>query len=204
MTKTNEATQKRLDMHKALRADMLSQPYEEKNCTISVIKANIYALLITLPFIIPLFILYLSIWGEFIFTGDLATFVIVMVAFFISIPVHEAIHGFTFAAFCQNGLKSIHYGILWTSLTPYCHCSEPLKFKHYITGGLMPFIILGLGITSLAIILGNSFLLLLGLLNILAAGGDLLIAVYLLKYRDAVIIDHPTDIGFAAYIQKDA
>ena len=204
MTKTNEATQKRLDMHEALRADMLSQSYEEKNCTISVVKANIYTLLITLPFIIPLVILYLSIWGEFIFTADLATFVIVMAAFFISIPVHEAIHGFTFAAFCQNGLKSIHYGILWNSLTPYCHCSEPLKFKHYITGGLMPFLILGLGITSLAIILGNDLVLSIGLLNILAAGGDLLIAVYLLKYRDAVIIDHPTDIGFAAYIQKDA
>ena len=204
MTKTNQAKQKRLNMHEALRADMLSQSYVEKNCTISVVKANIYALLITLPFTIPLFILYLSIWNEFIFTVDLATYIIVMAAFFISIPVHEAIHGFTFAAFCQNGLKSIHYGILWSSFTPYCHCSEPLKFKHYITGGLMPFLILGLGITSLAVILGNDLVLLIGLLNILAAGGDLLIAVYLLKYRDAVIIDHPTDIGFAAYIQKDA
>ena len=204
MTKTNEAKQKRLDMHEALRADMLSQPYEEKNCTISVVKANIYTLLITLPIIIPLIILYISIWGEFIFTVDLATFAIVMAAFFISIPLHEAIHGFTFAAFCQNGLKSIHYGILWNSLTPYCHCSEPLKFKHYITGGLMPFLILGLGISSLAIILGNDLIFSIGLLNILAAGGDLLIAVYLLKYRDSVIIDHPTDIGFAAYIRKDA
>ncbi|MGM9951177.1 MAG: DUF3267 domain-containing protein [Lysinibacillus sp.] len=146
MTKTNEAMQKRLIMHEALRTDMLSQSYEEKNCTISVVKANIYTLLITLPFIIPLIILYVSIWGEFIFTVDLATFAIVMAAFFISIPVHEAIHRFTFAAFCKNGLKSIHYGILWNSLTPYCHCSEPLKFKHYITGGLMPFIILGLGV----------------------------------------------------------
>lgn len=204
MTNTNEATQKRLDMYEALRADMLSQSYKEKNCTISVVKANIYAILITLPFIIPLYILYLSIWGEVIFIVDLISMGIFFATIFISIPIHEAIHGFTFAAFCQNGLKSIHYGILWNSLTPYCHCSEPLKFKHYITGGLMPFIILGLGITSLAIILGNSFLLLLGLLNILAAGGDLLIAVYLLKYRDAVIIDHPTDLGFTAYIRKEA
>ena len=204
MTKTNEATQKRLMMHEALRDDMLSQSYEEKNCTISVVKANIYALLITLPFIIPLYILYLSIWGEVTFIVDLKSMGVFFAAIFISIPIHEAIHGFTFAAFCQNGLKSIHYGILWNSLTPYCHCSEPLKFKHYITGGLMPFIILGLGITSLAIIIGNSFLLLLGLLNILAAGGDLLIAVYLLKYRNAVIVDHPDKIGFIAYQRKEA
>ncbi len=68
----------------------------------------------------------------------------------------------------------------------------------------MPFLILGLGISSLAIILGNDTVLSIGLLNILAAGGDLLIAVYLLKYRDAVIIDHPNDIGFIAYIRKDA
>ena len=204
MTKTNEATQKRLNMHEALRADMLSQSYEEINCTISVVKANIFAILVTLPFIIPLFLLHISLREETVFSVDLISMSIFFAAIFISIPVHEAIHGFTFAAFCKNGLKSIQYGILWNSLTPYCHCSEPLKFKHYITGGLMPFIILGLGITSLAIILGNSFLLLLGLLNILAAGGDLLIAVYLLKYRDAVIIDHPTDLGFTAYIRKDA
>ena len=68
----------------------------------------------------------------------------------------------------------------------------------------MPFLILGLGNTSLYIILGNNLLRFLGLLNILAAGGDLLIAVYLLKYRNAVIVDHPDKIGFIAYKHKEA
>jgi hypothetical protein len=67
---------------------------------------------------------------------------IVLIALTIGIILHE-LHGITWAKYTKDGFKSIRFGVLWKFLTPYCHCKEPLV-KHYIIGGIMPAIVLGL------------------------------------------------------------
>lgn len=47
--------------------------------------------------------------------------------------------------------------------------------------------------------LESGLLLALSLFNVFAAGGDLTIVILLLKHRDKVIIDHPTECGFIAF-----
>lgn len=49
------------------------------------------------------------------------------------IVAHEAIHGIFWAAFAKRGFRSIRFGFLWKKLTAYCHCSEPLEVRPYIT-----------------------------------------------------------------------
>ena len=76
---------------------------------------------------------------------------------------------------------------------------KPLTFGKYLLGGLMPFLVLGLGLFLVALFAKNEMLLLCSLYNILCAGGDTTIACILLKHRHAVIIDHPTECGFWAF-----
>lgn len=88
---------------------------------------------------------------------------------------------------------------MWKEVTPYCCCSEPLSFKGYILGGLMPFLVIGIGMFIIALVLGNNMIFILSMFNILGASGDLTIALMLLKCRKSVIIDHPTKCGFVTF-----
>lgn len=54
----------------------------------------------------------------------------------------------------------------------------------------------------LAIILGNSLILFIAVLNILASGGDTTIAIKLFKYiqkKDVLILDHPREVAFVKF-----
>lgn len=72
----------------------------------------------------------------------------------------------------------------------------------YIFGCLFPVFILGAGLYAVAFATGNATILWLALLNILAAGGDILIALMAAKYvgKKTYVLDHPTDCGFMAYL----
>lgn len=66
----------------------------------------------------------------------------------------------------------------------------------------MPLIILGFIMFVISLLTGSGPVLLISLVNIFSAGGDIAIAIMLLKYRhkNAIILDHPTDCGFIAFI----
>ena len=81
----------------------------------------------------------------------------------------------------------------------YCHCKEPLEPGKYLFGCLFPGTVLGIGIYVAAFATGSNFLLWVSLFNVLAAGGDLLIAWYARKYRTGYVLDHPTECGFVIF-----
>jgi hypothetical protein len=116
------------------------------------------------------------------------------------IILHELIHGLVWARFAKNGFKSIRFGVMWKMLTPYCHCKEPLKIKHYIIGASMPGILLGIIPSSIALFNGNFSLLLFGILFTVSACGDLLIIHLLRKEKmDDLALDHPSEVGCFVY-----
>ncbi len=194
---------KRVDNFLYQREIMLNQGYKAHNGTISIIKANLMVFVTAGPFALLAVLIYLLLYGEIINYDNLniASYNITLFLFIISIPVHEFLHGFTWHFYCKEKWKSIHFGVMWKYLTPYCHCKEPLKFGGYLLGVLMPFFILGIGGSILGILLQNALLLFFGILNILAAGGDTTIALMLRKFRKAIIIDHPNECGFVAFMK---
>ncbi|WP_256003431.1 DUF3267 domain-containing protein [Pedobacter deserti] len=116
------------------------------------------------------------------------------------IVVHELIHGLAWALFASSGFRTIRFGILWKSLTPYCHCTEPLRLRHYQIGAAAPGIILGIIPTLIAILTGSISWLAFGLFFTLAAGGDLLIILMLRnESKQSFIQDHPNKIGCLVY-----
>lgn len=112
--------------------------------------------------------------------------------------VHELIHGIAWSAFCENGFKSIKFG--FNKGMPYCHCESPLRKNRYIVGAIAPLVVLG-GILFIASLFFQSDLLfLLTQINILSAGGDLLIIVKAAKVeKNAYLIDHPNLPGFVSF-----
>jgi hypothetical protein len=168
---------------------------------IEVGKANRQALLMLLPItalaVVPFVLIngFEPLVNGIIFLKHHQLYI--LVAFLVLILIHEGLHGVTWAFFAKNGFKSISFGIKWSHLTPYCHCSEPLKRNHYILGGIMPGLITGILPMFFAIVSANGWLILASIFITATAGGDFLVLRRVLKYPpDYIFIDHPKEIGF--------
>lgn len=112
------------------------------------------------------------------------------------IVLHELIHGATWAIFARRGFRSIRFGVLWKYATPYCHCKEPLKIKHYLAGAITPAIFLGFMPAIYGVVVGWFSVMFFGMIFIVAAIGDFMI-FRLLMHEDGndYAQDHPSEAG---------
>jgi len=171
-------------------------PETRKDYTLDIGKVNLYALLL----VVPITAIYL---GPFLLIWDFETFEVgrkqfmglFVFVFIFGIIIHELLHGATWALFAKRGFRSIKFGI--NTLTPYCHCKEPLRVKHYKIGGAMPLIVMGIVPAVAGLILGNGLFLSLGIFFTWTAGGDI-IALYMLRKlnKETRVADHPEKMGF--------
>jgi hypothetical protein len=201
MSKSETKKRDRIENYELLRTEMANRGYKEKICTISVLKANILAIIITVPIIAVCLAIYNNKWDGGTFSLSpfrILLFLIILIACFV---IHEVLHGLTWGLFCKQKWRSIHLGVMWNQLTPYCHCKEMLNWGSYILGGTMPLIVLGIGLFISAFLLGNMMLLVISLINILTAGGDITIVFMLLKHKNALVFDHPTECGFIVFFE---
>lgn len=163
--------------------------------------ANLLAFILAIPILAIILVPFVLIWDYETFeTGKDAFmdyFFLIIVG---GIIIHELLHGLTWGYFVTNGMKSIKFGIKW--LTPYCHCKEPIKVKHYKIGGAMPLIIMGIIPSIIGLIIGHGLVLTFGIFFTWAAGGDL-IALYMLRKLDnnIYVSDHPAKLGFIREIE---
>lgn len=176
--------------------------YREQSLTVSVLLANLAALVIMLPFMALIGWLYsaLNEHAETFAPEQAALLILVYVCL---IVVHELIHGVTWGIFATDHFHSIEFGVIWKALTPYCTCSEPLKKWQYILGSAMPTIVLGFGLASAAMLFHSLFLVYLSELMILSGGGDFFIILKILMYRtkskDIAYCDHPYEVGVVLF-----
>lgn len=174
---------------------------------ISIIKANVFSIVVLIISVIVYGIPYYLLWGKGL-TKQLnfdtfqpkSIFLYSWVNLFvliIGIIVHELAHGITWSLFTKNGFKSIKFGIIWKMLTPYCHCEEPLRAKHYRLGAIMPFIILGLIPYVVSLLFGSVSLFIFAILFTATASGDFLM-IYKLRIAEPnqYVQDHPSEVGF--------
>ncbi len=172
-----------------------------KSETMSARNANIIAFAMLLPIAIICIVPFVLVWGVQSLIDGFSFLrshqILLLLILILGIIMHEGLHGLTWAMFAKGRLKSIRYGVKWAYLTPFCHCNEPLKRNHYLLGGIMPGLVLGLLPVIIAIVFGIGWLLLLGIFFIGAAGGDLMVLFKLIKVdKKHLIQDHPTEIGF--------
>jgi hypothetical protein len=169
---------------------------KQRDVTISFWKANLYAIISVLPIFILLYFLFSFIWEKQAISFKFPYWLF----YLIGVVVHELIHGFYAMKFSKEGRKSIKFGFAWKTLTPYCHCKEPLTAGDYRIVLLSPLVILGIIPAIIGLIIGHNGLYGFGLLFILAAGGDLIIFWKLRnENKDVLVLDSPDKCGCIIY-----
>jgi len=188
--------------------------FKREKLTIDLMWANVLGLLIMIPIFLLFGLPYYFLWmnginlkeviNEIFFDDVKYSGIYMFLLLIIGIVVHELIHGIVWSIFAKNGFKSIKFGVLWKMLTPYCHCKEPLKTKHYILGAMAPAIVLGIVPSVIAIAYGHLGLLVFGMFFTLAATGDFLIINLIRKENmDDLVQDHPSEAGCYIYRKND-
>ncbi len=198
-----EAEQRRLERYKAKCEELERGGYTKTELTISVVKANIgalYGFIMTVPFIVIYVLRYEG--ADFGKSRISASSGLTVLALLLLLTVvHELIHGVTWSRFTKS-FKDIEFGVIWKYLTPYCTCSEPLGKWQYITGALMPGLLLGIVPCIIGCIATDILFLAAGVLMTIAAGGDILIAKMILgnkASKTALYLDHPTEVGLVVF-----
>lgn len=176
--------------------EMQKKGYQKTETILSPTYTLSIGLLVPIPIMIVLGGIYYLRWGKV----DLLDWhwLYVFIGICLTTILHELIHGVVWSYFCKDGFKSIKFG--FNSGMPYCHCETSLKKKGYITGTIAPLIILGGCLFIISLCISSTSLFILMMINILMAGGDLLIVLKALKTENnAYFIDHPNLPGFVSF-----
>lgn len=198
--KLTAAEERRKAHFEEVKADLEEQGYRSRELIISIIAANVFGVALLAAAAAAVFGLMYAVHGSL---GEWpVNYLWFAIAFIACIFIHEGIHGLTWAVFAKGHMKSIEFGFIVQMLTPYCTCSEPLKKHQYLLGTLMPLIILGILPSAAGIITGSSFAAALGVIMIMAAAGDIMIAWKVLRCRntgDQLFVDHPYEGGSVVF-----
>lgn len=190
------AEEKRLERFEAAAAQLAAQGYTRTDLTVGIVSANVFAAVLTLP------VIGLGLWLFYLkngFSGVRFSSIWMLPALIVLTVVHELVHGLGWSLYTPNRLRDMEFGFIKQYLTPYCACGAPLGRKEYIVGALAPLVIVGVIPAVLGILFGSFFWTMMGLIMILAAGGDMLIVKNILAYKtdakDILYMDHPTQAG---------
>lgn len=176
--------------------------FVEKDCTVSMFGANLYGILVALPFVTAVILAFVfggnSVRHIVSFSIDLIIFAGILI---LSIPVHEGLHAL-FWGLARGSFKGIRFGVVVRALTPFCACAYPFRRIQYLIGLIAPFLVLAIGLCVAACLTGFWALCAAAATNALLAGGDLLIAFRLIFSKGKYFLDHPERCGFVAFIEE--
>jgi len=186
----------RLALFQETAARLEAAGYERTELTISIVRANLYAILVALFLLIGGTFLYLTVRGEVAMDTGGGGLLTIIVSFVVLTVVHELVHGLTWAMFTEHHWGDIAFGIMRRYFTPYCSCKVPLAKGPYITGVLMPLVVTGIVPALIALAVGSFLWFIIGIIMMVSATGDVMIAVGILMRKssatEAVYLDHPT------------
>ena len=171
--------------------------------TISLSRVNLYSAIIFLPIIVVLILPYYFEWGLSISDFNpfgISSSLIFLLFIIIGMFLHEFLHAITWLIGSDLKWEEIQFGIKWKAMSPYVHCSSPMRVSNYRTGILMPFLV-GILPYLFGLFWGRIWFTLYGMLFVISAMGDFLSLTMLMKYKKQDLVkDHPDKIGF--YIIK--
>ncbi|MCD4796118.1 MAG: DUF3267 domain-containing protein [Candidatus Cloacimonetes bacterium] len=179
---------------------------KKKDHSISMLKANLYALPVIVLTIILIVLPYCSLWGRANIKDSFASIYATLIVFFLVLIlgtcIHEILHGLSFLIFGKLSLKQIKIGFQWKTVTPYAHCKVPITAGVYRIALIMPTLLLGIIPSIIALITGIGWLMIYGVFFTIVGGGDLLVMWIIRKAKhNQLVQDHPYNCG--CYIFED-
>lgn len=176
-----------------------SGPKIDVDLSISMPRATVYTLVISVPLVALLVVLYaafpskapsgIQVFGAL----DILLFVLALVT---GVFLHEAIHALGWSWFGHVSRRSIEFGFQIQTLTPYAHATQAMAASGYRAGTVLPAILLGLIPFVVGTVLQSPGIALFGIVMTFAAGGDLLV-LWLMRNVNAraLVQDHPSRAG---------
>lgn len=118
--------------------------------------------------------------------------------------LHEILHGIGFAIFKEVNKKNIVFGMALEKGVFYCMCKQKISKKVILTSLLFPVTIIGLITLIIGIMIHSYYLVVLSILNIAGAVGDLVMIVFFLKAdNDIIYLDLDDCTSFTVLSTKD-
>lgn len=198
-TRLTEAEERRKEAFARLQEKMEAEGYVCQDLTISVLTANRMAVILAIPFAVLFGFLFWIYNKRLPLDFEIISLILMLALYFVCIFLHEGIHGLTFGLFAKGHFRSVSFGFIPQYLTPYCTCTDPLSKGAYLTGVLMPTLVLGIFPSVLAVFLDVPLLLYLGILMMIGGGGDMIIALKIQRCRskaeETMYVDHPCECG---------
>src|ERR1041384_1643102 len=167
----------------------------KRDLSISMARANVVVLFITIPVVILQFSIFIRLHGMKKLEPTWNSVILILVIL-LGVVIHELIHGICWVILGHKPFSAIKFGFQWKTLTPYAHLKEPVDVHAYRLSGFIPGFILGILAYFLSLLLGDGNLLWFSLVHTSAAGGDWLI-LWLIRNMPAgrQVEDHPTRAG---------
>lgn len=116
--------------------------------------------------------------------------------------LHELLHG---VAYVINGanFKNITYGAHIEKGILCCLCKQNVSKRNILISLLFPFIIIGVITYIIGILINNTVLVWLSILNISGCSADLIMFLDLLKLKDFEYSEYDNPMAFGLYTNKD-
>lgn len=167
----------------------------KRDLSISMARANVIVLFISIPVIILQFVVFIGLHGIDNLKPSWNTLLLIA-AILLGVVIHELIHGLGWVIFGRKPFSAIKFGFQWKTFTPYAHLKEPVEVNAYRLGAFLPGFILGILTYFLSLILGSGDLFWFSLIHTSAAGGDWLILWLIRSVKTGMQVeDHPTNAG---------
>lgn len=165
---------------------------------LDMVKANILAFVLIIPYILSIFI-FNDFFDDPFGTDNFLVFFILMIIYF---AIHELCHGIGYSLFAKDK-KNIKYGVVLEKGALYAMCQERISKKGIIISLALPLIVLTIIAIPIGIIIDESILVELALINLMGAAGDIMMLNLVRKLpSDVEYIDYNNDIG-AYFLSKE-
>ncbi|QKY70696.1 DUF3267 domain-containing protein [Lentibacillus sp. CBA3610] len=172
--------------------------------SISMVKLNIWALIVTIVMLFGVPIIHLAIFGEAGFTVTLPGLILFLAAMIIIVCIHEAIHLMGFRYIAGVPRQELAWGINWKLGAAYAHAKKPVKAVHMKKVLLLPLIPTGILPLALGVSIDLLPLSFLGIILMTGCLGDIALYRKLAKFpNSALVLDHPSKPQFTVYERDD-
>lgn len=170
-----------------------------RDLSLSLGRANLLSIPLAIVAVLIILLPFFFFWSVNHFSHGLRTFFspfYIIPSGLFGIVLHEILHGAGWIWFGKVSSEAIRFGFHWKSLTPYVHCTVPVRAHAYRIALVLPALVLGVLPGIVGMIGGWAWLALFGALFLAAASVDLLVLWVIRALKgDVLVRDHPTRAG---------
>ncbi len=157
---------------------------------------NIFSIILLLFF----FLIAIAFDVKINFTGS--SWIITLILFIPYLILHELLHGFSYVLHGAK-LKNITFGAHLEKGILCCLCKQNVSKKNILISLVYPFFWIGIVTYIIGIILNNSVLTLLSIINLSGCSGDLMMFFSFLKLKDFEYSEYDNPTSFGLYSEND-